>query len=682
MRPLRHPIWLVGILAVIAVSPAAAAELALGRVVLSAGGVGQFEYGAEVDGAETLTLSVPLDQVNDVLKSLRIDDPAGRPASVSLPGRQPLTEAFRILPFDQEALASADALLGALVGAEVKLSGTGASGTILAVTAFETELPNNGGRVTRHRLTIVTPGGIDSAVLEDAPQIDIVSAPLRAQIASALAAIAANHAQDRRTLTVALAPGGHRHVTLTTVVAVPVWKASYRMSTPAPGQDGTARLDGWAVVENLSGQDWHDVDVTLTSGQPVLYRQPLYDALFAERPEAPVDVAARVTPQVDAGGVAAATPPPPPAPAMAPLGAFAGQAAAAPATTVRRAARSKATSTEAETPPEPPPAESEQGATQVLFHLNAKVSARSGQSLLLPIVARDIKARRVALYQPQTDARHPLVAYEITNDTGAALPPGLVTLYESDAGGAQGYVGDARLPSVQPGETRLASFAVDLPVLIDADQRSETTTVDAHAARGELRLSLRERSVTTFRVATPSDWPRHLLIELERQEGYTLVEPPANTAKLTPNAWRIERDVPPGKTTAFDVVFERPVLTVVTLGDETGTQLLALSTQGDLPDRVRAALKPLAALRADLDRKHDALHENAQKQAAIVTDQARVRANLGAVPANSEMQRNYLAQLAAQEKLLAALRADQEDLQHQVQAADAAFKDAVASLNL
>ena len=102
----------------------AAAEPVLTRVVLSSGGVGQFEFEGDVDGAAALKLDVPLDQVDDVLKSLVVDDPAGPSAGVRLPGQQPLAESFRTLPFKPDAFASAEALLASLVG-ETSRAGKG-----------------------------------------------------------------------------------------------------------------------------------------------------------------------------------------------------------------------------------------------------------------------------------------------------------------------------------------------------------------------------------------------------------------------------------------------------------------------------------------------------------------------------------------------------------------------------
>src|SRR4029450_5073140 len=84
-----------------------------------------------------------------------------------------------------------------------------------------------------------------------------------------------------------------------------------------------AALQGWATVENMSGQDWKDVELTLVSGRPVAFHQALYDAYYLKRPEVPVEVAGRLMPSIDRGGVDAeraksksgAEPPPPPAPA-------------------------------------------------------------------------------------------------------------------------------------------------------------------------------------------------------------------------------------------------------------------------------------------------------------------------------------------------------------------------------
>ncbi len=93
------------------------------RVVLSTSGLAQFTHYGEVPANATLELPVRLDQADDILKSLTIFDGAGSIGAVSLPGKAPLTELFRDLPFGQEALDSPVELLNALTGAEAEIDG-------------------------------------------------------------------------------------------------------------------------------------------------------------------------------------------------------------------------------------------------------------------------------------------------------------------------------------------------------------------------------------------------------------------------------------------------------------------------------------------------------------------------------------------------------------------------------
>jgi hypothetical protein len=74
----------------------------------------------------------------------------------------------------------------------------------------------------------------------------------------------------------------------------------------------------------------------------------------------------------------------------------------------------------AEAAPAPPPpgsapapiegAQTAESETQTVFTLPYKVSVAAGQSLVLPILDRELPAQRVDLYQSSADQRHPLAA--------------------------------------------------------------------------------------------------------------------------------------------------------------------------------------------------------------------------------------------------------------------------------
>ena len=95
---MHHLISLVALLGLFAFPTMAfAQDLALKRVMLSSGGMGYFEYEASVEGDATLRLTVSLEQVDDVLKSLVVYDDKGGVGGLSIPGREPLAQAFKDL---------------------------------------------------------------------------------------------------------------------------------------------------------------------------------------------------------------------------------------------------------------------------------------------------------------------------------------------------------------------------------------------------------------------------------------------------------------------------------------------------------------------------------------------------------------------------------------------------------
>jgi hypothetical protein len=198
-----HRIGLLAGLACVALPALAAAEddLALKRVMLSTGGVGYFEYEATVTGDATLSLPVRLDQVDDVLKSVIVFDDTGGVGAISLPGREPLRDVFRELPFSEAELATPVALLNALRGAEIETLGVRAiSGRLLSVTPEQVVLPDGGGTLTRHRLSILTGDGVRQVMLEDADAVRFRDPDLQADIDAALAAVARHGERDRRSL--------------------------------------------------------------------------------------------------------------------------------------------------------------------------------------------------------------------------------------------------------------------------------------------------------------------------------------------------------------------------------------------------------------------------------------------------------------------------------------------------
>jgi hypothetical protein len=656
---------------VVAPSIAAAQELVLKRVMLSSGGLGYFEYEATVEGDATLKLTVSLPQVDDVLKSLVVYDDKGGVGSLSLPGREPLAQAFKDLPFDQDSLGSPADLLATLKGAEITVGGSRSiSGRIVSVQD-ETVTTNDGKATTkRTRVTLLTDRGLQQFILEDAENLQFADQALRDKVAQALMALQTNRAKDARTLELTTRGQGKRTVRVAYIVEVPVWKASYRLTLPGDPASPKAALQGWATVENLSGQDWKDIELTLVSGRPVAFHQALYEAYYVKRPEIPVEVAGRLMPGVDRGGVEAAkaAPPPPPAgaPQYRPQQERALAATAAPPAIVAGAADQ---------------VEATDAATQVVFKVPRAVSVDNGRTLSIPIIDREVPAQRLALYQAETAARNPLAAIRLSNDGDSGLPPGIITLYERDKAGYVAYVGDARLSGFPIGETRLLAYALDEKITVERDAAQTDGIATGAIAQGALRVSRIIRQTMTYRVRGPAKEPRQLIVVQRRLPGWTLVKPDPKTVELSEGNYRIPFELPGGdQTQTFEVVQEQTQQQELRLVDTAADQIRVYAQAREFDARTREALTKVLQLQgavADVQRK--VAQADAERQ-QIVQEQARLRDNLARVPANSDLQRRYLATLDKQETELEAIAKRRADAEKEAEAAREALRTYVAQL--
>jgi hypothetical protein len=689
-------------------------QLALTRVLLSTGGVGYFEYEATVTGDADLSLEVRRDQVDDVLKSIVVYDDKGGVGTIGLPGAEPLDTAFRELPFSPGDLTSPAALLSAMQGAEVTAGGSRQlTGRLMSVTEETVRLPgNDGATATRHRVTLMTADGLRQLVLEEADTLRFTDPGVQAQIDKALSAVADNARRERRRLTVrSNAPrdpqaAGERRVRIGYVAATPLWKATYRLSLGMDGaatqngqaQEGRGALQGWAVLENLSGEDWRGVDLTVVSGNPVTLRQALYTPYFVERPEVPVEVLGRVLPSADEGTVtlddarpamrpqaessraapppaAAMAAPPPMAPAPAPMAeplaktAPYGSAAGTPAVAAVRSAEAGAA----------------EGA-QVLFRYPQPVSVPNGGTLMMPIAARALPVERVALYQPASDGRHPLASLRLRNDGDTALPPGLLTFYDraSKSDGAatatSAYVGDARMATLPAGDSRLLSFAVDQAVTIDREEKPDRRLSRATIADGVLTLSVTDRQSTTYTVAGAPDGDRSLIIEHPRRPGWELAEPAGGKPDAIAAAYRLPLAVPAGKTVTLTATLERPRQERIVLTDLTADQIAARADAAELPPQVRQALTTLAGLRAAVAEKERRIADLERERAERIADQDRLRENLKALPAGSDLHKRTLAKMAEAENRLDALARDLTTARGEAEAARQTLRERVKAL--
>jgi hypothetical protein len=646
-------------------TPAAAADLVLKGAMLSSAGVAYFEYETEVDGPATLGLDVPLDQVDDVLTSLVVFDSTGAVGTVELPGRDNTRADFGNVPFGPDALRSSVDYLNSLQGVEISVQGPRPmTGRIVHADRVAETLPAPPGQpqatVQRTRVTILSPEGLRQFVLEEADSIQVSDPELRARIGQALESLRREANQSLRHLTLHSSGDGHRTVRVGYVTAAPLWKTSYRLVLPAKDGD-PARLQGWAVLENQSGANWDGVALTLQYGNPVTFRQAIYQSYYVQRPEVPVEVLGRILPSVDTRARPAEL-------AMqksAPAPAGAARTLAAPAEIMAGAADQ---------------VQAAEGAEETIFQLPTPVMLAAGHTASVPIIDRSIPAERVDLAAGNDP--HPLSAIRITNDTGASMPAGVLTLY--DASGAATFAGNARLGGLPAGEHRLLSFAQDLRTTVERNTTGETTLASLTAADGVLHITTRQREMLRVTLTGPANEPRRVLVEIPKDGDRTLTlegGPIAGTEE-TATAWRVPVTLSPGEVRKLTAYIDRLESEQTALLADDAQVMMRLLNEQTLTPEARTALLRLAALRQEEASKRATLNQLKAQQALMLEDEDRIRRNLAVVAANDALHARLTRALDADETELDKLKQAIDQATVAADRAHQALADAAGSLKL
>ncbi len=211
-----------------------------------------------------------------------------------------------------------------------------------------------------------------------------------------------------------------------------------------------------------------------------------------------------------------------------------------------------------------------------------------------------------------------------------------------------------------------------------------TTLVGLTAARGVLHLTRRERHATAVALAAayPAAKARHVIVEVPREPDTTLTTEPAGIAvEQTAGAWRLDVALPAGATTRIVANADRMLEQTTVLSDDPSLVVALLGELG-LGDKARAALQHVADLRAAAGARADELRRLQDQRAALVADEQRIRANLGAVSATDTLRGRLVRSLEQAEDGLADIDARTAAAGRASVAAQDALADAVAQLGL
>jgi hypothetical protein len=664
------------------------AALPLTEVILYSSGVGYFQRDGQVDGSATIDLRFKVDDINDLLKSLVVQDlDGGQVAAVSYGSREPIARTLKSFAIDLTENPTLGALLNQVRGQRVEVAASNdLTGTIIGVEKKKRPAGRDSDQekpADAEFLTLLTDDGLRSILLEQVQRVRLLDDQLAGELRQALEVLASGQDTQKKTVALRFDGDGQRRVRVAYVIATAIWKTSYRLVLD---ESRAPYLQGWAIVENTTDDDWDGVRLGLISGRPISFVMDLYQPLYAPRPEVQPELYVSLRPQVygQAMEMQVSTEPgtPPAATAAgaveprfkrARMGARGGGGFAAPSVGSVLSESAAVDPSQGVTAA----ASGLQAGELFEYGINTPVTLARQRSAMLPILGEDVEGEKLSIYNRSVQEKHPLNGCRLKNTSSLHLMQGPIAVF--DAGS---YAGDARIADLAPGSDCLISYALDLRVEVEHQhQFGPNVLVSAAVRKGTLVARRRLTEETVYNVRNRDRKEKIVLIEHPFRSDWKLLEPKA-PAERTRDYYRFRVPIAAGKSERIRVLEERVLRETIVLSN-LATKLI--SNYVDEPvvgEKVKEALREVIALRSAVDQTRAERDRREKRITEIAQEQGRIRENMAKLAESADLYKRYVKKLDQQETDLEALRKEIEALKDTEAREQQALDDFLARLDL
>ncbi len=709
-------------------TPPAERETALPvrQVSLYKNGVGFFEQAGKVSGNELVRLDFTTAQLNDALQSLTaVDLGDGHIVGAGYNSPTPLALQLNQLAPGLGQDPTVTDFLRAMKGKRVEIHAQGAvfTGRLLNVEVrTEPEGKGSAVLVERRYVSVVNDAGsLRTFALTPSVEVRLTDGGQQ-EIGRYLTLLAASHEPSLRHLTLEDRGTGDRELHVSYISAVPAWKSSYRIlfSKPKPGATGsqTATLQGWAVVDNTSGADWENVQLTLVSGAPQSFIQQISRPLDIQRPDVAMPMPGAAPPSViktpgalTAYGVMGA---------MAdPLGAAGAESvpmnassigggsgvevhraqtqAAAPADAQKLQTVSLVTDYEHAADKTLAPQTTSVDLDDLFEYKLAKpITIRKNESATVPILQTELAAERVTVWASHDDlGPRPMRALWLTNTSDLTLDRGSFSIVEDGAFGGEG-----QMDLLHPKERRIVPYALDEAVSVDFAEPKPPAPVAEHVVVKDGRLTVHRLypKVRVYTIHNAGASARTVVLEPAKTNrfqmepgkpkiaaGWNLAHDMPRPAEVTDKLYRFEVPVAANTATTFKLVetHMHPVHYELATMDEDDLRDVLKQIAAD-PDTV-ARLQPVLDAKHQINALNKQLKADKKKMDDVASEERRIRDNMASLKGTAGEQalsRRYADEMNQQEDKLAALQKDRDALTEQHDAIRRQMEETAATLQM
>jgi hypothetical protein len=670
--------------------------LPIRRVILYSNGVAYIERRGLVSGHAEIDLSFKQSQVDDVLKSMVVLDLGqGRIGAVSYNSSAPPSARMADIPFSI-ASESENNLQGGLAGVLSQLQGARVTvatatrtvtGSILTVEERKSQFEADKPATTTHALVIASENGeLASFDLSEVRSVRLMDEGARRDVTEFANATASARRRDAKTIAVTSDGVGSREMVVSYTIAAPIWKTTYRVVMDAAGQPF---FQGWAIVDNVSEEDWEDVQLSLVSGTPVSFIQPIQKPFYRYRPIVPVPSDLQLDPQVydpDSGS------------GMNTGGGDASGAGGAAATSNERSSNSvtqrsvqslynvsPGTNTLNNMVVEITAADGTVATTSLSdaiisqqvgveaaatgkevgdlfeYRIDQPVTVRRDRSALIPILQTKMVGERVSIFNESVRADRPLGGMLLENTSALTLENGSMTVLDGDA-----YAGEALMERLKPGEKRLISFALDLGTLATVRVKEDRApSFLIKVVGGVFQAHYYRTNEKVYKFTNQTARPRVVFLEHPVRQGWELTDKTRKPDSKSARFYRFRIPLGAHETIELPVVERQALMDSYALTNFTRADLELFIARNYIDAQTRAALEKLIDIKSRIAAVDTRLNAINKETAEIAEDQARLRENIKALTATAEAKQlisRYVAKADEQESRIEQLTKDRKAL--------------------
>ncbi len=655
--------------------------LPLKRVVLYSNGVAYFERRGTVTGRAEIALDFKQSQIDDVLKSMLVLDLGkGRIESVSYNTSLPAEARLDEIPFSVDAAEPSGlaAVLKKLQGTRVSVTGSQktVTGAVLTVQEHPLEEADPGygkekppAKMTRRLVISGDDGELASFDLSDIRSLKVIDGDTRRDIKMFTEAKSAERRRESKTIVVASEGTGTRELVVSYTIAAPIWKTSYRVVLDKAGKPF---FQGWAIVDNVSEEDWNGIALSLVSGDPTSFIQPLQQPMFKYREVKELPEGVELVPQtfdvrsgqgvgggvgggvpggVVGGSGTAAPPPPPEEPSLAVSpkvmeSGYVGTSVADLGEAIRTGDAGVATA-----------AEGVEAGDLFEYRVGQPVTVARNRSALIPIVQKEMNGERVSLFDARSGGERPRNGFFVENTSGLTLENGPLTVIDGDS-----YGGEGELERLKPKEKRFIGFGTDLATKVT--KKTERTKdpvalVRVKGGRFETFYAVKDRTI--FTLTNQTDRPRTLFLDFPMPDKWKFSDEVPKPESVENGMARFRIELAPREVKAFPVTLTLMLADVYELANLTGRDLELFVNRKYLDEPSKTLFDRILEIKARRDAAGNRIQRADEEIRTIETDQKRLRENITALGGKTEAKQliaRYVAKADAQESQLEKLRVD------------------------